>query len=259
MTPEMALVDLIELVAACRKSSFPITEDQLSEWPSEAMAAMQQQKLLKKTKEAKRVICDGCHRRCDRPVERQPPARPFVICEKDSGICVVPLTDAQLTQWQSSMADVCRFIAECLDIRYTNTPKENNAWLIGSVMGKKKSQLLFLSDENPQLALKVASNVIDLSAVITFNNNAYSLDQAKVVRLVDASTQETIKITKNAARKLTTQERNAEWQKQYLALKKQNKKTPRTRNWYAKTIYEAAVTDGYSGKIGTVNKNMMPT
>ncbi len=68
MTPKAALIELLGRVGARLGESITVSTEELSQWPTEAVAALKSQGLLLKARPAKSVVCPGCEQECSMPV-----------------------------------------------------------------------------------------------------------------------------------------------------------------------------------------------
>jgi hypothetical protein len=57
MTPKAALIELLERVGAKRDAVVLLSEQEVTEWPSAAVAAMKSQGLIKKAPRASSTVC----------------------------------------------------------------------------------------------------------------------------------------------------------------------------------------------------------
>ena len=260
MTPQDALIDLLGRVGSGQGAAILINENQLSQWPSAAVAALKSQRLIAKTRPASSAICPGCERECVMPVHilpnttRAPDA--FIVCDKRSDINRVPISADRLTQWQCSADAVAGFVADCLGVRRSDQqPTTDELLNIGIATGGKRSQMLCLraSDE---LALVAGNIALPLADVIGFRDGAYSLDADTIRKLVDAAPKADPRYTpsnaKREARKLDTQAMYAEWQKAYKTLCKQRRDMSDV--WYSKQIEKMPIAKGRD--FSTIKKNM---
>jgi hypothetical protein len=261
MTPQTALIELLERLGAGAAKTILINENELACWPDEAVAALKTQKLLIKAKPATSAICPGCELECVMPVHIIPakenlPARAFISCDKRSDISRVTVSLAKLNQWQCTIDFVCKFIANSLELRqsnqYTDKPNLIN---IGIVMGNKRSQMLCLEADGV-LSLIAGGSRLPLTELIEYHAGAYSLDAVMIRQLVDSATTADNRYTpgnaKREARKLDTQAMYESWQKEYRALKK---KHPNMSDvWYSQKIAKMEIAKGKSAE--TIRKNM---
>ena len=260
MTPQDALIELLGRVGAGQGAAVLIDENELSQWPSAAVAALKSQRLIAKTRPASSAICPGCERACVMPVLTLPnttraPAA-FIVCDKRSDINRVPVSVDRLTQWQCSADAVAGFVADELGLRRSDQrPATGDLLNIGTAAGNKRSQMLCLR-ANGELALVTGSNSLPLADVIGFRDGAYSIDADTIRKLVDAATTADSRYTpstaKRESRKLDTQAIYAQWQKEYKTLRK--KRQGMSDVWYAKQIEKMPVAKGRS--FATIKKNM---
>jgi len=260
MKPEDALIELLDRVGANQGAAVLVNDDELREWPPEAVKAMQSQKLVANASPAAGTICPGCEDQCVMPVHTvhgaARDAESFIVCDKRSDTNRVPVSSGRLIQWRCSAELVCGFIAASLGLRRSDGQKANaDLWEIGIARGNKRSQMLCLQ-ANGGLALVVATSTIPLAEVIAFSDGQYSLDGAMIRQMVDAATTADNRYTpsqvKREARKLDTQAMYASWQKKYRDLKRS--KPSRTDTWCAKQIAKMDI--GKSHDPETIRKNM---
>ena len=74
MKPEDALIELLDRVGANQGAAVLVNDDELRQWPSEAVKAMQSQRLVAKARPAGSAICPGCEQQCVMPVHTVPAA-----------------------------------------------------------------------------------------------------------------------------------------------------------------------------------------
>lgn len=255
-----ALIELLDRVGANRGAAVLVNNDELHQWPSEAVKAMQSQRLLAKARPAASAICPGCEEQCVMMVHTVPTAgrsaAPFIVCDKRHDINRVPVSAGRLIQWQCNAELVCGFIAASLGLRRSDWHvSKTDMWEIGVGTGDKRSQMLCLEADGG-LTLVVGDNKVPLAELITFCDGRYSLDAAMIRRMVDAATTADHRYTpsqvKREARKLATQEMYASWQKEYRELKRS--KPGRTDSWYAQQIAEMDI--GQNRDSETIRKNM---
>jgi hypothetical protein len=260
MKPVDALIELLDRVGANHGAAVMVNDDELRQWPFEAVKAMRSQRLVAKARPAASAICPGCEHECVMPVHTVPAAArsavSFIVCDKRSDINRVPVSVGRLIQWQCNAELVCGFIAACLGLRRSDKQRVNaNQWEIGIATGNKRSQMLCL-EANGELILVVGGNKVPLAELIAFCDWQYSLDGAMRRRIVDAATTADNRYTpsqaKREARKLKTQELHASWQKKYRELKRS--KPRKTDSWYAHEIAKMDIAQKRSPE--TIRKNM---
>lgn len=261
MTPQAALIELLERLGAGAAKAVLINEDELTGWPGEAVAALKTQKLLVKAKPAISAICPGCERECVMPVHIIPakensPARAFISCDKRSDISRVTVSLMKLNQWQCTTDFVCKFIVNSLELRQSNQHTDDPDLInIGIVKGYKRSQMLGLEADGV-LYLVAGNSRLPLTALIEFHDGAYSFDNTMIRQLVDTATTADNRYTpsnaKREVRKLDTQAMYESWQKEYQALKKKHLNMSDT--WYSQQIARKDIAKGKSAE--TIRKNM---
>ena len=181
MTPEAALIELLERVGAGQDAAVRVTDHELNQWPTEAVKAMQSQKLLAKTRPATSAICPGCERDCVMPIHTvrgtSGDSAPFIVCGKRDDINRVSVPISRLEQWQTSGTLVADFLSEWLELR---RPDTDNAlagrWEIGMLKGKKHSRhLVLLASDN--LNLTLAGHSLPLTDVLEIKNNQLTINK----------------------------------------------------------------------------------
>lgn len=250
MTPEDALIELLDRLGARRGEAVLISEHELDEWPPEAVAAMRSQKLLTKAPPASTAICPGCERECPMlvhtlPATTQPPIA-FIVCDKRSDVNRVPVPAERLVQWRSNAEAVCRFIAQCLGLRRTaQRVTGDNRWPIGVASGNRRHQMLCLKADE-EVVLLAGGSAVPLAEFIEFGNDAYSLDDAAIRRMVDSATAADERYTPNSDRreegKLHTQARHETWRAEYRRLKK--KHPDKSDAWCSQQIAKMPIAKG---------------
>jgi hypothetical protein len=260
VTPEGALIELLGRVSASLGAVVLVNDDELSQWPSAAVAAMKAQKLIAKAHPATGAICPGCERACVMPVHTLPatvglPAS-FIVCDKRSDINRVPVASERLNQWTCSADFVCGFVAASLGLRRSNRQTVSDGlWEIGITTGDKRSQMLCLQAKG-ELVLVIGSSKVPMAELIEFHSGRYSLAGAMLRQLVDAATtadpRHTPTIVKREARKLITQAMHESWQKAFRTL--QRNKPGMGDLWYSQRIAKSDIAQGRKSE--TIRKHM---
>jgi hypothetical protein len=189
MTPEAALVELLERVGAQHGAAGIVSDNELSAWPSAAVAAMKAQGLLTKARPATSAICPGCERECVMPVHvltdkaREPAA--FIVCDKRSDINRVAVPVRCLEQWQVSGDSIAALLSGLLGLHSSGASGTDAArWEVGMLKGAKHSSHLVLVADG-KLALSLAGHSIPLADVLTLESDAFKVDRRTLTRLVD--------------------------------------------------------------------------
>ena len=258
MSPLGALIELAARVGA-NGDAF-IAESELNQWPPEAVSSLKCQKLITKAPPAISVVCPGCEEGCTLPVETIPapsgaPAL-FVVCDKRDDTNRVAISANQLTQWQTSLITVAKFIGQCLSVRWNGTTTSpGDALQIGMVKSKAKSQMLCLRSDGG-LLLMAGSSALPLVEVLTFAEGQYALDVQTIKQLIENSNTSDARYTpsnaRREARKLETNARYEDWKKECRKLKKAS--PGMSDNWYAITISKMPI--GNKRSPDTIRKNM---
>ena len=261
MTPQAALVELLARVGASQDAAVLLSHHELNQWPEAGVAALKAQRLLVKAQPATSAICPGCERDCVMPVQtRIHPSRgavSFIDCDKRSDVSRVPVPVDRLEQWRCTADAVCSFVAASLGLRQSDKRRPASADFleIGMATGDKRSQMLCLQTGG-ELMLAAGGSVVPLADLIAYRTGAYSLDSARVGKLIDAATTADNRYTpsnaKREARKVDTQAMYKDWQKAYRELKKKHKDMSET--WYSQQIAKMDIAKGRSA--GTIKKNM---
>lgn len=189
MTPQAALIELLERVGAGHGAAVLVSDYELSQWPSAAVTEIKTRRLLSKTRPASSVVCPGCERECMMPVHtlsdtaRCPAA--FIVCDKRSDINRVPVPINRLEQWQASGDSIADLLAGLLGLHRSGASGTNaTRWEIGMLKGAKhSSHLVLLADDN--LTLTLAGHLVALTDVLALEGNAFKVDRRTLNRLVD--------------------------------------------------------------------------
>ena len=189
MTPQAALIELLERVGATQGAGVFVNEDELRQWPSAAVAVMKSQKLIAKARPASSVICPGCERECAMQVHTVPAATgspvPFIVCDKRSDINRVAVPLSALEQWKTTGEMIAEMLAELLGIsRAISVGGDGYEWFIGLLEGKKRKSRARLTARDG-LNIKLAGHTVPLIEVLAINDDALALDKRVLVRLVD--------------------------------------------------------------------------
>ena len=260
MTPEATLIELFERVGASQSLAVLINNDELSRWPSTAVAAMKRQKLITMAPPATSTICPGCELECVMPVHTLPatsvPAATFIVCDKRNDTNRVQIPSDSLIQWRCSAHSVCGFIAASLGLRYSDQQTVSDGlWEIGIATGDKRSQMLCLQ-AGVELTLVVGNNSLPLVELISFHEKSFSVDGSMVRRMIDSATtadpRHTPTTLKREARKLKTKDMYEDWQKAYRKMRRD--KPGYSDVWYSRKIAKMDSAQGRDAE--TIRKNM---
>jgi hypothetical protein len=259
MTPLEALLELLERVGASRGAAL-VSEEDLRQWPVEAVQALKNHKLLQRASPAVSVVCPGCEQECVMPVHTPlagaGAAASFVVCDKRDDINRVAVSAGRLRQWRCGAVAVGAFAAQSLGLRPESQRKAGDGlWELGLAAGKKRSQMVCLR-ANGALELVVGQNAVPLAELVLYGTKGYSVDSGAVRQLVDAATTSDPRYTpKNArreARKLETHDLHVRWQKEYRALRL--RRPEMSDVWYSQQIAKSDIAHGRSAE--TIRKHV---
>lgn len=189
MTPDAALVELLERVGARQGAPVVVSDHELSKWPGAAVATMKSQSLIKRARPATSAVCPGCERECVMPVRvlpakaRDPEA--FIVCNKRSDINRVAMPMSRLEQWQATGDSVADLLAGLLGLHRSGASGTDAARLeVGMLKGAKHSSHLVLVADGT-LTLSLAGHSIPLADVLAFEGSTFKVDRRILNRLVD--------------------------------------------------------------------------
>lgn len=189
MTPEAALIELLERVGARQGAAVAVSDHELARWPSAAVKAIKSEGLITKMRPATSVICPGCERECVMPVHvltdkaREPAA--FIVCDRRSDINRVVVSVSCLERWQATGDSVAHLLAGSLGLHRSELSSTDAArWEVGMLKGAKHSGHLVLVADGT-LTLSLAGHSIPLADVLALEDNAFKVDRRMLNRLVD--------------------------------------------------------------------------
>jgi hypothetical protein len=189
MTPQATLIELLARVGAAQGAAVLVNEEELSQWPAAAVAAMKSQKLIAKARPAASAICPGCERECVMPVHTPPTATgskvSFIVCDKRSDINRVSVPVGRLEQWQTTCDLIAGLLAHLLGVDdQEHTVAEGNQWHIGVLRGRKhRSRVTLLAGD--RLTLSLAGHTLPLTDVLAVEKNVIAVSKGALTRLVD--------------------------------------------------------------------------
>ena len=191
MTPQATLIELLGRVGASQGAAVLVNDDELSQWPSTAVAAMKTQRLLAKARNATSVICPECESGCVMlvhviPAEGSQPARAFIVCEERDDTNKVPVDFSKLEQWQTTGELIAAALAKLLGFNQPSTQAaDGTQWNIGTLRGKiHRSPVTLLAGDS--VALSLAGHTIPLMDVLSIEGDTLVLDKNELIRLVDS-------------------------------------------------------------------------
>ncbi len=242
MTPRDAFVDLLERVGARHGAAVLISEEEVRQWPADAVSAMKSYTLLTRARPATTVVCPGCEEDCVMPVQTMPAgprgSAPFIVCDKRSDINRVALTSERVNQWKCDAAAIARFVARRLGLRRDGRRADRSGMLeIGLAAGDTRRQMLCLRTHE-DVALMAGDATVPLAELVDFDRGDYAIEANAVRQLIDSTTTADPRYTpstvRREARKLDTQDRYESWRAAYRTLTKRHPKMSDV--WYARKI-----------------------
>lgn len=260
MTPREALIELLERVGARHDAAVLISEEELLQWPAEAVTAMRSHRLLVRARSAAAVVCPGCEEDCVMPVQTTPAgprvSAPFIVCDKRSDINRVALTSDRVNQWKCDAAAIAQFVAGRLDLGHSRRRFGRSGMLeIGLAAGDTRRQMLCLRAHRG-VALVAADTAVPLADLVDFDRGDYVIDAGAVRQLIDVTTiadpHYTPSTARRAARKLDTQALHEGWRKAHRDLRK--RRPHQSKTWYALQI--AKTTAGAGRSPATIRKHL---
>lgn len=189
MTPEDALIELLDRVTALQGAPALISTNELAQWPCETVTAMKAQKLITRARPASSAACPGCEEECVMPVHTipQPTGDPalFIVCDKRDDIGRISVPTSCLERWQASGDSISDLLAGSLGLQRTNTGNSSaGRWEVGVFRGKKHaSHLVLMASE--QLTLTLGGHSIALTEVLSLDGSRFKVDKRRLIRLVD--------------------------------------------------------------------------
>ena len=260
MTPRDALIELLARVGARHDAAVLISEEELLQWPAEAVTAMRSHRLLVRARPAAAVVCPGCEEDCVMPVQTRPAgprvSAPFIVCDKRSDINRVALTSERVNQWKCDAEAIARFVVGHLGLRRSGRRSDGPGLLhLGVTAGDTQRQMLCLRTHE-DVALMAGDATAPLADLVDFDRGNYAIDANAVRQLIDSTTTADPRYTpstaRREARKPDTQARYESWRAAYRTLKKRRPKMSDV--WYAQQIAGQEVAAGFTA--GTIRKHM---
>ena len=260
MTPLEALLGLLERVEASRGAAALVSEEELRQWPAEAVRKLKAHKLLAKASPADSVVCPGCEQECTMKVDTEHdgtgPVVSFVVCDKRDDICRVEVPAERLKQRRCGAEAVGAFVSKSMELRPESQRKTDaGLWELGLVTGKKRSQMVCLRAVG-ELELVAGQNAVPLTELVRFGSEGYSVGWEAIRQLVDAAMTGDSRYTPSnarcVARKLDTQALHERWRKEYRVLKQ--RRPGMSGVWYSEQIARMEITPKRSAE--TIRKHM---
>ena len=260
MTPLDALVELVERVGARHGAAVLISEEEVRQWPADAVSAMKSHTLLTRARPATAVVCPGCEEDCVMPVHALPAgprgSASFIVCDKRSDINRVALPTERVAQWTCDAEAIARWVVGHLGLRRSGRRSGRSGSLhLGVAAGDTRRQMLCLRMHG-DVALVAADKAVPLADLVDFGHGAYALDTGAIRQLVDSATTPDPRYTpstaRREARKLDTQARHERWRTAHRDLRK--RRPNMSKGWYAQQIAKHEIAEGRS--VATIRKHL---
>ena len=260
MTPRDALIELVERVGARHGAAVLISEEELRQWPADAVSAMQSHRLLARARPAKDVVCPGCEWDCVMPVQTMPAGSGgpllFIVCDTRSDINRVAIAPERVAQWKCDAEAIARFVAGRLGLRRSGRRSECSGMLhIGIAAGDTRRQMLCLRTHG-DVALVAADKAVPLADLVDFGNGDYAMDTDAIRQLGDsaktADQRYTQSTARREARKLDTQALHKRWRKAHRDLRRSRPNMSKV--WYAEQIAKQEIAVGRTA--ATIRKHL---
>jgi hypothetical protein len=189
MTPERALIEVLNRVGAAHGAAVRFSAHELKGWPAAAVAAITKAGLLTKASPAASTVCPGCERECAMPAHNVPSVTgepdAFIVCDKRSDTNRVPVAINRLEQWQTTGTAIARLLAGLLDL-HGSAPDgaSSGRWEVGRFKGMKHAgHIVLLADD--RLRLTLAGHEAALADLLTLTGEGFAVDKRALRGFVD--------------------------------------------------------------------------
>ena len=226
-----------------------ISEEEVRQWPADAVSAMKSHRLLTRARLATTVVCPGCEEDCVMPVQTMPAgprgSAPFIVCDKRSDINRVALPTERVAQWKCDAEAIAQWVVEHLGVRRSGRRSDSSGSLyLGVAAGDTRRQMLCLRTRG-DIELVAADKAVPLVDLVDIGHGAYALNTDAIRQLVDSATTTDPRYTpstaRREARKLATQALHERWQKAHRDLRRRRPNMP--KGWYAEQIAKQAIAE----------------
>jgi hypothetical protein len=186
MMPQAVLIEILERIGANNGAATFISNQELSEWPSDLITSMKSHGLITSAPPATNTVCPGCERSCFMPVVYQINApTAFIVCDKRSDTNRVSIPPDHIERWQASGCSLSKLLAKLLELPVPVTNTSNSCrWEIGVFRGSKHSNHLVLTADS-KLVMLATGHQLALDELLTYVNGTFKIDRRKIIRAVD--------------------------------------------------------------------------
>lgn len=242
-----------------------ISWDTVQQWPNGTLVTFLQLGLLIPAPAAQSIECNGCEKHCFMDVITLPandPAltRAFVVCddaEMQNQMGRIAVSLVRLRQWQGSVKQLAKVIAEMLELKDKIQFSTNQAVInLGMLKGEKGRRHVTLNSLD--LSLEINQRTVSVDEVLYFEVKQLVIDRYKIDELLNSEAlikgkRYTPSISKREDRKLATQAMYQDWRDEFLRLKDQQPKM--SNPIIAKKISKLPIGKGRDAE--TIRKNMV--
>lgn len=258
MTPDDALQEIIEAVAALSGAPHTIGWKTTQQWPNGTIEALIRSGLLCTTRQAETIECLKCDNNCCLDViavpHKERPTRYFMVCDDTEmqgqiGRSEIPVE--QLQQWRTTPLQIAQTVAKLwgLDNKIEQQPNKQHI-RIGMVKGANGRKWLVLNLS--PLALEINGHAVSIADSIYFDKGQLLIDREYIQSCSDNAPRDhkkayTSSTTKQEAGSLKTEVRNKDIQQAYSDIRKKNPRSSfHTDQWVAKQISKLDIAQGCS-------------
>jgi hypothetical protein len=260
---------LLELLAKLRAENKPILIgwDAVQLWSEHVFDSFLEFGLLYPASSAQSIECIACENNCFMDIIALPHndpvlSRAFIICddaEMQSQIGRVQVPLVRLQQWQSSVKQLARVIADLLDfkdkIEFTANQSTIKLGMLKSSMGRR-----WVSLNCADLSIVINQHSVPVDDVLYFENQQLFIDRDCIDDLLNRRPLQqdktyTPSTNKREAKKLETQAMYQDWKDEYLRLKTLHPKRSDIQTWSSKKIAKMDIAKGKSSEY--IRKNMI--
>jgi hypothetical protein len=189
--PGSGLAELLRRIAAAGGRALDVPGDELAGWPLDEVAALKSHRVLVPGKPADSTICPGCERACAMPVHVLPragrAASLFIVCDKPVDINRVAVAPVALERWRTTAQGLADALAALITGENASALEEAvQGFRLGVVKGRKDRGPVHLRTTAGDPRLMVAGHALELSLVLTIQDQRLVLDLPRLARCVDA-------------------------------------------------------------------------
>ena len=258
---------LLDILVRLRAENKPIVMgwDAVQHWSDNILDCFLQFGLLSRASSAQSIGCISCENHCFMDVITLPhddPAlsRAFIVCddaEMQSQIGRVQIPLVRLQQWQSSVKQLARVIADLLGfkdkIEFSANQSTIKLGMLKSAKGRR-----WVSLNCADLSLVINQHAVPIEDVLYFENEQLFIDHDCIDDLLNRPPLQqgktyTAATNKRDARKLETLAMHQDWKDEYLKIKKSHPN--KSKAWCSTQLAKMDIAKGKDSE--TIRKNMI--